>query len=425
MLLGFISGVLLVWRVLGAVLERLAWLRIEEKLADEISSSAATGPLPVRLQGVAFAYDGASADALSDIDLRIAPSEFVVITGRNGSGKPTLARLLAGHSPTRGVIKRSGAVGLGRIGGTAWIGQRPEGQILGVTVADDLVWGVPSSAEVNVPALLAAVGLGQHADRSTSTLSGGELQRLAVVAALARRPALLISDESTAMVDTHGRRALMQLLHTLPAQGTTVVHVTHDMTEITGTDRVVRLEHGQSVPPTEFSTITAARRLPEPAPSGDQSNEPLVQVRGVQHIYAAGTPWQHQALSSVNFDLPAEDGLLIVGGNGSGKSTLAWILAGLTTPTAGSVRIAGHAPDPRRGSALLAFQHARLQVQGPDVRSEFASGHTPGSGGADPVHCRARRGPGRPSGRPALRWPTAPGGPRRVNRPSTPGADSG
>lgn len=373
-LIGFVAGVLLVWKVLGAVLERLAWLPIEKALPDEISASAVTGPLPIRLSGVGFAYDGASTDALSDIDLRIDPGEFVVITGRNGSGKSTLARLLAGHSPTRGVIERSGAVGLGRIGGTAWIGQRPESQILGVTVADDVVWGLPSSAEVDVPALLAAVGLGRHADRSTSTLSGGELQRLAVAAALARRPALLISDESSAMVDTDGRRALMQLLHTLPAQGTAVVHVTHDLTEIADTDRVVRLEHGRLMPTAELLTSTAARRTAGPAPVVQGSGEPLVRVQGVEHIYAAGTPWQHRALRGVDFEVPAGDGLLIVGGNGSGKSTLGWILAGLTIPTAGSVRIGGHAPDPRRGSALLAFQHARLQVQGPDVRSELGSG---------------------------------------------------
>src|SRR5205807_8532099 len=64
------------------------------------------------------------------------------------------------------------------------------------------------------------------ADRETSTLSGGELQRLALAAALARRPSLLLSDESTAMVDRTGRRQLVALLRETAADGVGVVHVT-------------------------------------------------------------------------------------------------------------------------------------------------------------------------------------------------------
>ena len=74
---------------------------------------------------------------------------------------------------------------------------------------------------------------------------GGELQRLAIAAALARRPALLISDESTAMVDPAGRRQVMDVLRRLPAKGTAVVHVTHHLAEAADADLVVMLRDGQ------------------------------------------------------------------------------------------------------------------------------------------------------------------------------------
>ncbi len=128
---------------------------------------------------------------------------------------------------------RPGSAGLGQAGGTAMVMQHPETQILGVRVADDVVWGLHDAADVDVAGLLEAVGLAGMEDRETSTLSGGELQRLAVAAALARRPRLLISDESTAMVDAEGRHALTSLLAELPAsRGMSVVHITHRREEI-------------------------------------------------------------------------------------------------------------------------------------------------------------------------------------------------
>ncbi len=123
--------------------------------------------------------------------------------------------------------------------------QHPETQILGVRVADDVVWGLPRCGGVDVAGLLDTVGLSGMEERETSTLSGGELQRLAVAAALARRPRLLISDESTAMVDAEGRQRLTALLADLPSRlDMTVVHVTHRREEVAAADRSFRLAAG-------------------------------------------------------------------------------------------------------------------------------------------------------------------------------------
>src|SRR5437588_1359538 len=203
------------------------------------------GPLPVVLRAARYRFPGAVDEALRGIDLRIEPKTFVAVVGHNGSGKSTLARLLAGQPPTAGTVERPGAAALGRDGGTAVMFRRPESQVLGVRAADDLRFGLPANEDVDVDGLLASVGLDDFAERETATLSGGELQRLAIAAALARRPALLISDESTAMVDPIGRRQVMDVLRRLPDTGTAVVHVTHHLGEAAGADLVVVLRDGQ------------------------------------------------------------------------------------------------------------------------------------------------------------------------------------
>ena len=145
------------------------------------------------------------------------PGEHLAVTGANGSGKTTLMLVLAGREPTSGTVERPGAVGLGRLGGTAVIMQHPESQVLGTRVADDVVWGLPPGKTTDVHQLLAEVGLDGLAERDTGGLSGGELQRLAVAAALAREPSLLIADEVTSMVDQDGRDGLMSVLSGSPS----------------------------------------------------------------------------------------------------------------------------------------------------------------------------------------------------------------
>ena len=214
-IVGTVGFTVLAWVLLGAVLDRLRWIRAVDRLelpADE----GPVGPLPARLRDVHYRYPGATSDALGGVSLDLAAGELVALLGDNGSGKSTLARILAGRPPTSGEIRRPGSAGLGRAGGTAMVMQHPETQILGVRVADDVVWGLHDAAGVDVAGLLDTVGLSGMEDRETSTLSGGELQRLAVAAALARRPRLLISDESTAMVDAEGRQRLTALLADLP-----------------------------------------------------------------------------------------------------------------------------------------------------------------------------------------------------------------
>jgi energy-coupling factor transport system ATP-binding protein len=214
---------------------------------DVEAAAAVVAPLPVTLSGVGFRYPGGYVNALNGVDLVIETGTFVAIVGDNGSGKSTLASVIAGTPPTDGRVERPGAVGLGRRGGTGQVFQRPESQVLGARVSDDVRWGLGRDEidEDDVEHALARVGLRGFADRDTATLSGGELQRLALASAMARQPALLISDESTAMLDPDGRDLVLDVLLALRDSGTTVVHVTHEPEEAARADVVVVLADGR------------------------------------------------------------------------------------------------------------------------------------------------------------------------------------
>ncbi len=168
-----------------------------------------------------------SDNALAD-QLLTAPG-LTAITGPNGSGKTTLLRAIAAR-----------AGGLGERGGTAVIGQRPESQVIGVRVDDDLAWGLePAPTTEEREAALAAVGLSGFDERETGSLSGGELQRLALASAILRSPSLLLSDESTAMIDPAGRISILEVLRQLADDGVSVMHVTHLEADVGIADRVL------------------------------------------------------------------------------------------------------------------------------------------------------------------------------------------
>jgi energy-coupling factor transport system ATP-binding protein len=377
---------LLGWVFLGAVLERLQWIRAQDRL-DVEPDGVPTPPMPLPLQvrDVYYRYPGARSDALRGVNLAVSEGEMVALVGDNGSGKSTLTRILAGRSPSAGEVLRPGPAGLGRPGGTSMIMQHPETQVLGVRVADDVVWGLVDDSGVDIDRLLGVVGLDGMSGRETSGLSGGELQRLAVAAALARQPRLLLSDESTAMVDETGRHELTALLRRLPGEHRmAVVHVTHRPEEAAVADRRFRMRAGvlRDDDPAVQEPAAVAPVGPS-RPGMSAAPEPL-DLEGVTHVYGVGTPWAGTALQGVDLSVEPGEGLLVVGGNGSGKSTLAWIMAGLLRPTYGTCTLGGTPVHRRIGSVGLAFQHARLQLQRATVGKDVLA-----AGAADDVEAAA------------------------------------
>jgi len=394
------------------------------------SEVPAPAPVPVELDHVSYQYPGSNAWAVAQVSISVQPRSFIALVGPNGSGKSTLVRLLAGRlSPTLGTVRRAGDPGLGVPGGTSMIFQRPESQVLGVRARDDVVWGLPPTPRPDVSALLARVGLAGFEERETAGLSGGELQRLAIAASLARAPMLLISDEATAMIDAPGRAEVVALLESLAASGITVVHVTHRQAEAAKADTAILMLGGRLIPPssTTHPAALASRggsplqgqqrlqRLQErQEPQGEKraevsSEQPapdwkrppqrsFLRVRELGYVYAKGTPWARRALEGVDLDLHRGEGIVVTGDNGSGKSTLAWILAGLSVPTEGEALLDGQPIIAGTGAVGISFQHARLQLIRPTVLADVAYGTNEDrasaalrSVGLDPVTMGPRR----------------------------------
>ena len=401
--------------LLGAILSRISLDAGWDPLLDATARSAdpregveASSPLPLTLTDVDFTYPGTDHPALSGVTLSFERPEYTVVLGHNGSGKSTLALLLAGAEPGSGT--RQGGGVLGAVGGTALVGQRSELLVLGQSVAEDVTWGMSASqiSDLDLDELLASVGLAGLADADPRSLSGGQLQRLALAGALARSPRLLISDESTAMIDRVGRAEMLDLLASLPERGIAVVHITHDPAESARADRVITIDGGRIVSDRRAGEGSAAAdglRIDE---AGDPPASPVPAASGlsassaagapalinaahlwadrVAHTYDLGTPWEKPVLRDVSLILDPGQAMLITGDNGSGKTTLSRVLTGLLVPTWGRVTLGGRPMERCVGDVALSMQFARLQLQRPSVRSDIlaAAGYGPrvGTGSA-------------------------------------------
>jgi len=213
-------------------------------------------------EDVAFTYPGANGvPALESITLRIEEGEFLAVAGLNGSGKSTLCRLAnALFLPSRGKVFCCGLdtslqdnlAGIRtRVG---LIMQNPDNQIVGPTVEDDVAFGPEnlglSREEIGrrVDEALQAMELTAMRGREPHLLSFGERKRLAVAGVMALSPRIIISDESTSMLDPPTRAETIELFLRLREEaGITVVHATHRPEEILAADRAALLEGGHLV----------------------------------------------------------------------------------------------------------------------------------------------------------------------------------
>jgi energy-coupling factor transporter ATP-binding protein EcfA2 len=329
-------------------------------------------PVPVEFSHVYFRYQEDGNWILSDLNLEILPGELIAVSGINGSGKSTLGKLALGMKPTKGSVIRSGSVGLGKKGGSAVIFQRPESQVLGARVIDDLVWGLDEMNIESAINYLEMVGLYELREKDTSSLSGGELQRLALASALIRQPSLIVSDESTAMLDVNGRLKGMQALRYAASSGTSVVHITHIESEIADADRVIKLGSyaDDEIADSELFVGSLTQRA---------LSKPVVELNRLGHVYMYKTPWEKRALKDVTLTLNSYEAVLFVGPNGSGKSTLAWILTALIQPFEGTVTYYKENGDVIEDpyeiieDVSMVFQHPRLQLVRPLVKENFSS----------------------------------------------------
>ncbi|SOD95741.1 ABC transporter ATP-binding protein [Blastococcus haudaquaticus] len=208
------------------------------------------GTVLLAAQAAGFTYRGSSAPALSPSTTALRGGRVLAVTGRNGTGKSTLALLLAGlRAPTSGRVTASadltGAVRTGSDEPHRWragelvsrigtVFQHPEQQFLTGRLRDELAVGPlrsgrqAAAARATADELLERLGLSAFADANPYTLSGGQQRRLSVATALATSPQVLVLDEPTFGQDAATWRELVTLLAEQRAQGRAVAVVTHD-----------------------------------------------------------------------------------------------------------------------------------------------------------------------------------------------------
>ena len=346
------------------------------------------------------------AAALQGLSLEVQEREAVVVLGPSGSGKTTLLRILAGlDRPSAGSVRVFGTE-LSRIparrladyraGAVGYIEQQYSRALASELTARELVGvrlglqGVPRrQRDARADELLERVGLAAERDALPGELSGGERQRIAVCAALAHRPKLLLADEPTGELDAGNARVLYDLLGELThAEGCTTVVVSHDPQSTSLADRIVRIRDGRVSEETvregavSEGAIVVGRggwlRLPEEylrrvgiqtratarvegerivvtsvdgrtpvrteevaAPSEAAAPGGVVlRATGLVKTFAHG-PGRIAAVSDLDASFAAGQLYVVTGPSGSGKTTLLHLLAGLDTPDAGEVEVLG------------------------------------------------------------------------------------
>lgn len=242
--------------------------RIFEVLDTPSSIDSPADPLPapspaattLRLEDIGVTYAGRGEQALSDINLSIAPGEKIALTGSSGSGKSTIAALLARLiDPTAGAVT-CGGIDLREVAPNewrsmiTWVPQRPH--VFALSLRDNVALGARASIDdERVRGALAAVGL-EDLEHSSANglhtilgeggrqLSLGEQQRLGLARAWLRRSPLIVLDEPTAYLDRSSAELAREAIAEL-ADGRSLVLITHDERLAQLADRRIQLDNGR------------------------------------------------------------------------------------------------------------------------------------------------------------------------------------
>jgi biotin transport system ATP-binding protein len=208
----------------------------------------------ITVQGLVARRGG--EQVLDGVSMTVADGEWIVLAGRNGSGKTTLVRHFNGlHSPDEGVVLVDGespgdkpVVARTRVG---MVFQNPRDQFVAATVGADVAFGPENlgldhdEIDRRVDAALAAVSMAGRRDERIESLSGGEQAQIAIASALAMEPDHLVLDEPFTGLDWPTRRSLLEHLHRLHENGTSIIFVTHDLRDVfASADSIVGLDDG-------------------------------------------------------------------------------------------------------------------------------------------------------------------------------------
>jgi energy-coupling factor transporter ATP-binding protein EcfA2 len=401
----------------------------------------------VRMRRLSYRYPESSADSLREVELEIDPGELIVLAGRSGSGKSTLLRACCGLVPhyyggdvegelevagfdvrVNGPAELGGAVGL--------VAQDPETQVVSTTVGAELelpleMRGEPRASRARaVEEVALALAMPHLLDRAVDTLSGGELQRVALAAALVGRPRLVLLDEPTSQLDPVAGDELIGLLRRLNEEwGTAVLIAEHRLERcLPAADRAIAMEAGGIAfdgTPRELqrwaldhdpALATPGARLFElaglaPPPAGVKDARQMLRHRGIEPSPVSGPEVEsgrpargepalkahdlwvelddgaatHDVLRGVEVSIGRGERVALMGRNGAGKTTLLRAAAGRLDPVKGRLRAPGGcALCPQSPGDLMVRDRVEEELPGEAGVAALAAAGLEWAAGADP-----------------------------------------
>jgi energy-coupling factor transporter ATP-binding protein EcfA2 len=352
------------------------------------------------IEGLSYAYPHANEPALADVSLEVAPGEFVLLAGRSASGKSTLLKAACGLVPhfhggeIEGEVRVAEfdaiAAGPGELAAAVgYLAQDPETQVVSTTVAAEIELPLemrgdaPADRARAVEEVALALAIPHLLGRTVDTLSGGELQRVALAAALVTRPQLILLDEPTSQLDPVAGDELIWLLRRLNEEwGVAVLLAEHRLERcLAAVDRVVAMEGGSIsfdglssdflawAGKADPALETPAARLfslaeIEPLPTGVREARQTLRGMGVSHpphqasrrvrdphpresVLGTKGLWVEldrgedlrDVLKGIDLTIRRGERVALMGRNGAGKSTLLRTAAGLHEPVAGELTV--------------------------------------------------------------------------------------
>lgn len=213
----------------------------------------------IEVKNLSYRYDYKSEDyILKDVSFHVKQGEWLSIVGHNGSGKSTTVRLIDGllEAESGDIIISGDKLTADNV----WekrrqigmVFQNPDNQFVGATVEDDVAFGLENQG-IDYPMMvkrvheaLELVGMQNFKEREPARLSGGQKQRVAIAGVVALQPDIIILDEATSMLDPEGRLELIRTVKEIKDKNhLTVISITHDLDEISLSDRVLVMKNGQ------------------------------------------------------------------------------------------------------------------------------------------------------------------------------------
>ncbi len=320
-----------------------------------------------------FTYAENEAPAVSPTSFELVPNSVTAITGRNDSGKTTLQRVLAGLAPA---VFRGDVGGRGQVLGSPLplldgpptdagvLTDSAATQLTGLktTVAGEVAISLENRGwseeriRSRLSFLLPRLRLEPLAERSPDRLSGGELQRVLIAAAIAHAPRLVLMDEPGLHLDPQTRQALRSILTQEAEDGCAILLTfpTDDEARDAGAESSIRLPpRGHHLTPTFGSDVLF--------PRGDDRE--LLSFHDASFAYPGGT----RAAANLNLRTHRGEVVGLTGANGSGKTTLARLALGLLRPDSGRIKVRGRDTRTARASSVahdigLVFQNPADQL---------------------------------------------------------------